>query len=185
MTVVSPLGYRFPGGTYMIAHWENWLLTDCTTAEPLPDDLAHPVALFHVQILGAGTSITELFEVCGAEGPGSVGIDGYDWEYLRPLRVGVEYRMEGGIVRWEQLVDERGNPYDSMSFSIKCSMSKVWRHVSPTPGAFVDVSPKVSLGRRHEGRRSTSRVRGAVSRPRAHENNGRSFARPVSSALGS
>jgi hypothetical protein len=27
--------------------------------------------------------------------------------------------MEGGIVRWEQLVDERGNPYDSMSFSIE------------------------------------------------------------------
>ncbi len=118
MTVVSPLGYGFPGGTYTIAHWENWLLTDCTTAEPLPNNLAHPVALFHVPILGAGTSITELFEVCGAEGPGSVGLDGYDWEYMRPLRVGVEYRMEGGIVRWEQLVDERGNPYDSMSFSI-------------------------------------------------------------------
>ena len=63
MTVVSPLGYRFPGGTYTIAHWENWLLTDCTTAEPLPDDLAHPVALFHVPILGAGTSITTLFEL--------------------------------------------------------------------------------------------------------------------------
>jgi hypothetical protein len=77
------------------------------------------VALFHVPILGAGTSITTLFEVCGAEGPGSVGLDGYDWEYMRPLRVGIEYRMEGGIVRWEQLVDERGNPYDLMSFSIE------------------------------------------------------------------
>ena len=85
----------------------------------LPENLAHPVSLFHVPILGAGTSIAELFEICGAEGPGSVGLDGYDWEYMHPLRVGIEYRMEGGIVRWENLVDERDQPYDSMSFSIE------------------------------------------------------------------
>ncbi|MTA10957.1 MAG: hypothetical protein F2527_08625, partial [Actinobacteria bacterium] len=71
---ISPLGYRFPGGRYTIADWENWLLTDCTTAQALPENLAHPVSLFHVPILGAGTSIAELFEICGAEGPGSVGL---------------------------------------------------------------------------------------------------------------
>ena len=42
------LGHEFPGGRYTIAHWENFLLTECTGADPLPDNLAHPVALFHV-----------------------------------------------------------------------------------------------------------------------------------------
>ena len=32
-------------------------VTECTGGEQLPDGLAHPVALFHMPILGAGTSI--------------------------------------------------------------------------------------------------------------------------------
>ena len=33
-----------------------------------------------------------------ARGAGSVGLEGYDWEYFVPLREDIEYRMEGGIV---------------------------------------------------------------------------------------
>lgn len=51
--------FTFPGGRYTIAHWENYLLTDCTTSPQLADGLAHPVNLFHVSILGAGVDITE------------------------------------------------------------------------------------------------------------------------------
>jgi acyl dehydratase len=113
------LGFRFPGGRYTIAHWENFLLTDCTTADQLPDGLVHPVALFHVPILGSGISIAKLFEVCGAEGPGSVGLDGYDWEYFSPLRIDVEYDVQGSIVHWEHRLDHNGNAYDAMKFSIE------------------------------------------------------------------
>jgi acyl dehydratase len=99
------VGHRFPGGTYRIAHWENWLLTDCTEREPMPDALVHPIALFHVPILGAGTTIGELFRLGGASGDsGSVGLLGYDWEYLRPLREEVDYAVEGGIVGAERRV---------------------------------------------------------------------------------
>lgn len=62
------VGHRFEGGRYTIAHWENWLLTDCTGAEQLPDALVHPIALFHVPILGARTSIAELFGLFQASG---------------------------------------------------------------------------------------------------------------------
>nr|NKB41915.1 hypothetical protein [Ilumatobacter sp.] len=93
------VGHRLPGGTRTIEHWENWLLTDCTGSDQLGDDLVHPVALFHVPIQGAGTSIAELFELCGARGAGSVGLDGYDWEYFQPLRENVEYRFDGGVVQ--------------------------------------------------------------------------------------
>ena len=57
------MGHLFAGGEYTIAHWENFLLTDCTGAQLLPNGLAHPVALFHVPIIGAGTSIAEMFEL--------------------------------------------------------------------------------------------------------------------------
>lgn len=115
------VGHRFPGGTYTVAHWENWLLTDCTGREPMPDDIVHPVVLFHAPILGAGTSIAELFRLGGAEAvSGTVGLEGYDWEYLQPLREGVEYRVDGGVVSAVRETDERtGAVADHVAFCIE------------------------------------------------------------------
>jgi hypothetical protein len=112
------VGHRFTGGRYRIEHWENWLLTDCTGRDPLPDGLVHPIVLFHVPILGVGTSIAELFELGGVSGPGSVGLEGYDWEYFGPLHEDVEYRMEGGIVSVERITDDAGRTVDRMAFEI-------------------------------------------------------------------
>jgi hypothetical protein len=78
----------------------------------------HPIALFHVPILGARTSIAEIFALGGAAGAGSVGLEGYDWEYVRPLREGVEYRMEGGIVSAERTLAPTGAHHDRVAFSI-------------------------------------------------------------------
>jgi acyl dehydratase len=114
------VGHRFPGGTYRVAHWENWLLTDCTGREPMPDGLVHPIILFHAPILGAGTSIGELFRLGRASGDGgSVGLVGYDWEYAEPIREEVEYRVEGGIVSAERRETATGDIDDHVAFSIE------------------------------------------------------------------
>ena len=113
------IGHRFPGGRYRIEHWENWLLTNCTGREPMPGDLVHPIALFHVPILGVGTSIAELFALGRVAGAGSVGLDGYDWEYFMPLREDVEYRMEGSIVAAERTVGAGSGVVDRVAFQIE------------------------------------------------------------------
>ena len=113
------VGHRFPGGSYRIAHWENWLLTDCTGREPMPADVAHPIVLFHAPILGAGTSIAELFQLGQAAGAGSVGLEGYDWEYFGVLREGIEYRVDGGIVEAERTMTETGAIVDRVAFQIE------------------------------------------------------------------
>ncbi len=120
------VGHRFPGGVYRIQHWENWLLTDCTGREPMPDDLVHPIVLFHAPILGSGTSITELFKLGRASGRGgSVGLLGYDWEYFRPIREDVDHRVEGGIVSAERRPPAEGDDSskvdDDVAFSIELS----------------------------------------------------------------
>lgn len=117
--MVALVGHRFPGGRYRIEHWENFLLTDCTGADQLPDGLVHPIALFHVPILGSGMTITKLFELGHAAGAGSVGLEGYDWEYLQPLREDVEYRIEGGIVSAKRVTTEAGQVYDAVAFTIE------------------------------------------------------------------
>ena len=113
------VGHRFPGGTRRIDHWENWLLTDCTGREQMPDGLVHPVALFHVPIQGVGTTIAELFALGQVEGAGSVGLDGYDWEYFQPLREDLDYRFDGGVIETERCITDTGASYDRFVFSIE------------------------------------------------------------------
>ena len=109
------VGHRFPGGEYTIAHWENFLLTECTGAEPLPDGLAHPVALFHMPILGANTSIGEMFALGQADSDFSIGIESYDWEIYQPLEEEVRYRVSGEVTEADRR--KRGDrTYDRIQF---------------------------------------------------------------------
>jgi hypothetical protein len=113
------VGRRFTGGQYTIERWENVLLADCTGREPLANGMVHPVALFHVPIIGAQTSIEELFSLGDAEtDAGAVTLLGYDWEFLRPLYEGVKYRFEGGIESAERHSDE-GSIHDDVTFVIE------------------------------------------------------------------
>ena len=58
------VGVPFASGAAEWERWENWLLTDCTAADPeLADDgMAHPVALFPLSLRAAGVTIASLFE---------------------------------------------------------------------------------------------------------------------------
>ncbi|HJM28797.1 MAG: hypothetical protein QF596_09580 [Acidimicrobiales bacterium] len=111
-------GYKFPGGVRTVEHWENWLLTDCTTGQQLPDNLVHPIALFHVPIQGSGCSISELFSLVRVQGAGSVGLDGYDWEYFHPLKEDVPYLCEGEVIDVQRVKTDNGKIYDRFVFSI-------------------------------------------------------------------
>ena len=109
------VGHEFPGGRYTIAHWENFLLTDCTGSEQLANGMVHPVALFHVPILGAGTSIGEMFEL-GQAGTGvSIGIESYDWEFYEALTEELEYDITGRVTVAERKKTEK-RVYDRIQF---------------------------------------------------------------------
>ena len=109
-------GYRFPGGFYSVAHWENFLLTECTGAALLPDGLVHPVALFHIPIVGAGTSIAEMFALGQAESDLSIIIESYDWETYLALREETRYAVSGSITSAQRCKNEQGNVYDRIQF---------------------------------------------------------------------
>lgn len=109
-------GHRFPGGFYTVAHWENFLLTECTGAELLPNGMVHPVALFHIPIVGAGTSIAEMFALGQAESDLSIMIESYDWETFLPLREEIRYCVSGGISSARRCQNEQGKLYDRIQF---------------------------------------------------------------------
>jgi hypothetical protein len=109
-------GHQFSGGHYRIAHWENALLTACTGADLLADGLAHPIALFHLPIVGSGTSIAEMFALGQAESDLSIMIESYDWEFFHSLREETDYRVTGGVTSSQRCQDEAGNTYDRIQF---------------------------------------------------------------------
>jgi hypothetical protein len=113
------VGHAFPGGHYRIEPWENFLLTEATGADRLPDGLAHPIHLFHVPIAGVGISISELFELAEAPSDASVTIDYYDWEFFEPLRESTPYAMRGGVREHERTPHEGGTIVDSLTYCIE------------------------------------------------------------------
>ena len=92
------------------------LLTGCTGADLLPDGLAHPIALFHLPIAGAGTSIADLFALGQAESDLSIMIESYDWEYFQPLREEETYQVAGRVNSAERCRNDEGQTYDRVQF---------------------------------------------------------------------
>ena len=112
------VGHRFPGGRYQIDHWENFLLTEATGIELLPDALAHPAHLFHVAINGVGTSIAELFRLAESGPDGLVAIDYYDWRIASPLREATPYALSGGITKFDRSTRTGSPTRDSFTYEI-------------------------------------------------------------------
>jgi hypothetical protein len=110
------VGHEFPGGTYTIQHWENFLLTECTGANPLPNSQVHPAAMFHVPILGANTTIGEMFALGQAESDASIGIESYDWQLFAPLHEDVAYDITAKITEAGRCDIENGRLYDRIQF---------------------------------------------------------------------
>ena len=112
-------GHRFPGGIYTVAHWENFLLTECTGAELLPGGMVHPVVLFHMPILGSKTTIGEMFALGQAESDFSIGIESYDWEMPVPLREEVAYRVSGKVLSADRRRSRNDRIYDRIQFQFE------------------------------------------------------------------
>ena len=110
------VGHEFPGGEYLIKHWENFLLTECTGSELMQNNVVHPVALFHVPILGCNTTITEMMELGHADSADSIMIESYEWDMFHPLKEDVSYKATGKITEAARCVGEMGNIYDRIQF---------------------------------------------------------------------
>ena len=115
----SIVGFEFPGGNYLIEHWENFLLTECTGAGLLPDGLVHPVALFHVPITGSGTSLKEMFSLGKAISDFSINIESYDWEIFSPLIEDESYDVSGKVLSVNRIRDSDGRNHDRIQFQFE------------------------------------------------------------------
>ena len=118
-TIRALVGHDFPGGEYLIEHWENFLLTECTGSKLMENSVVHPIALFHVPIQGCNTTITEMFELGHADSADSIAIESYEWDMFHPLKEDVSYKANGKITEAARCVGGVGNIYDRIQFSFE------------------------------------------------------------------
>ena len=121
--IAGIVGHTFPGGTYTVEHWENFLLTECTGADLLPGGMVHPVVLFHMPILGSKTTIGEMFALGQAESDFSIGIESYDWEMFVPLQEDVPYNISGKIISASRHTSRNDRLYDRIQFQFEVAQS--------------------------------------------------------------
>jgi hypothetical protein len=120
-TIKALVGHEFPGGEYLIEHWENFLLTQCTGSGLMKDNVVHPAALFHVPIRACDAKISELYELGHADSDASMMIESYECDMFQPLREDVPYKGSGKITEVERSVGEDGKTFDRLvlSFELK------------------------------------------------------------------
>ena len=115
----SIVGWRFPGGTKTIEHWENFLLTDVMGSDPLPADLAHPAFCFSAPMGGMGVTMAEFFAVCRAESHEAVRAGEYLYEIHRSLREDVPYEIRGEVLSVERKRGRRAGLFDNVTFRLE------------------------------------------------------------------
>jgi hypothetical protein len=84
-----------------------------------PDGIVHPVALFHVPISGAGTSLKEMFALGKAASDFSINIESYDWEMFSPLYEDKLYDISGEVISANRIKDDRGRIHDRIQFQFE------------------------------------------------------------------
>ncbi len=118
-TIKTLVGHEFPGGEYLIEHWENFLLTQSTGSKPMKNNFVHPVAFFHVPIYACNTTIEELYKFGHADSESSIMLESYECDMLHPLKEDVSYKGNGKITEAARLVGEDGKTYDRIQFSFE------------------------------------------------------------------
>lgn len=92
------VGHRFPGGSFIIAEYEDWLLRDVLGEPPGDGHLAHPLWAFAAPQQSMGVTVDDIFALCGASGADGPMLGDTIIEVNSPLRIDVRYEVGGSIV---------------------------------------------------------------------------------------
>jgi hypothetical protein len=110
-TYAGLAGHRFPGDSYTLSEHVAWLWADAIGAEPDPE-VAHPSLAYFVAIKASGVTITDVFELLGADADSGVLMGEVDMEFDGTLRPGATYEGDGEIAAVERKHGARAGAFD-------------------------------------------------------------------------
>lgn len=118
------VGTRFPGGTYTAEPHVNWLTCDCVLAPELDESgAAHPLLVYMAGQAGIGLSLAELFALCRATSEDGPMLGEWGMEVSRPIQVGTEYTVTGGITDVVRKTGKKTGVFDVVRFELELRSS--------------------------------------------------------------
>jgi hypothetical protein len=114
------VGTAFPGGTYTVEPYVNWLTCDCVLAPQIATSgAAHPLLVYMAGQAGIGLSLAELFTLCRASSEDGPMLGEWGMQINRPLQVGAEYAVSGGITDVVRKTGKKTGVFDVVRFGIE------------------------------------------------------------------
>lgn len=114
------IGTPFPGGTYTIEPYVNWLTCDCVVASELATSgAAHPLLVYMAGQAGIGLSLAELFALCRASSDDGPMLGEWGMAVNCPLQVGGEYAVSGGITDAVRKTGKKTGVFDVVRFDME------------------------------------------------------------------
>lgn len=126
------VGHRFPGGTVVVRHWENWLFCDAVLAEHpahysvegakalgYPSPVVHPCLVFVACLRGACVSQQDIFDLMEFDPSDGPLFGEQQLQFDEPVFEEVEYGANGGIVGVMRKQGKRAGIFDLVTFQIR------------------------------------------------------------------
>jgi hypothetical protein len=113
------IGHRFPGGRTVVPAWMNRLWGDAVAAEDDPAPHVHPVLVYYAAVQGSGITFQDIFDLMGADGDSGIMVGEQRFEFARPLEVGKEYEVDGGITDVVRKEGKRAGVFDIATFELR------------------------------------------------------------------
>jgi hypothetical protein len=113
------IGHRFPGGTTVVPEWMNYLWGDAVVAEDDSAPYVHPVLVYYAAVQGAGITFQDIFDVMDASGDSGIMVGEQRFEFIRPLEIGKEYEVDGGITDVVRKEGRRAGVFDIATFELR------------------------------------------------------------------
>lgn len=113
------VGHRFPGGTVTVEPYEAWLGHDAMRSPSLGTHTLDPLWILVVGLRGMGTDIAGVIELAGAGPDDGVLFGELGLRQDAPLRPGVQYDVQGGIVDVVRREGRRAGVFDTLAFELE------------------------------------------------------------------
>ncbi|HAQ23020.1 MAG: hypothetical protein CL467_07440 [Acidimicrobiaceae bacterium] len=114
----SKVGYRFPGGEYLLEPYKNWLTNDVVGARNNDNDLAHPMFCYYAALNSMGVSLEELFAIFDATSEDGVMFGEAEIELKRAMKPGSTYVISGQVTAAQRKKSKKLGTFDLVDFEL-------------------------------------------------------------------
>ena len=114
----SKVGYRFPGGEYLLEPYKNWLTNDVVGAKNGDNGLAHPMFCYYAALNSMGLSLEEFFAIFDATSDDGVMFGEAEIELKRAMTPGSTYSVSGQVTAVQRKKSKKLGTFDLVDFEL-------------------------------------------------------------------